>query len=348
MVAPLPKQPVVYNALGSFISDKVFSEATVKQEVADALPPRAAFLSTPLTNQLKNLTTRVSQNVVSSDAFQTIWAGANRAAMDRLLTRAREKQSPKQSRLEQKFDLNLSGAADQLRVKLGNVSTAIPTLQPNAKPSIDVKTDLHAKGSRLHEVIRGIDNLARILPLFVTATLLGALAFSLRRLHTTVTISIVTLILLLIELVGLKAGRQAVLDQVQNRNNLSAVGYIYDTLSSGLKDLMIWSLVGSIVVLLICWLLGPSRWAQSFRSWSRISRWQGSNLQDRWHDVRRWVRRREYYLWLALGVILLGVMAIFIDVTARSVVNAVLLLLSLVAAVHIVATPRKLQRAKVQ
>jgi hypothetical protein len=268
--------------------------------------------------------------------------------MDRLLTRAREKQSPKQSRLEQKFDLNLSGAADQLRVKLGNVSTAIPTLQPNAKPSIDVKTDLHAKGSRLHEVIRGIDNLARILPLFVTATLLGALAFSLRRLHTTVTISIVTLILLLIELVGLKAGRQAVLDQVQNRNNLSAVGYIYDTLSSGLKDLMIWSLVGSIVILLICWLLGPSRWAQSFRSWSRISRWQGSNLQDRWHDVRRWVRRREYYLWLALGVILLGVMAIFIDVTARSVVNAVLLLLSLVAAVHIVATPRKLQRAKVQ
>src|SRR5437660_702671 len=56
MVTPWPKQPAVYNALGSFISDQVFTNAPIQAEIADALPPKAAFLAGPLTGQLKSLT----------------------------------------------------------------------------------------------------------------------------------------------------------------------------------------------------------------------------------------------------------------------------------------------------
>ena len=53
-VSPLPKQPVVYTALGSYVSAQVFQAASVQQEIANALPPRAAFLASPLTDQLRN------------------------------------------------------------------------------------------------------------------------------------------------------------------------------------------------------------------------------------------------------------------------------------------------------
>src|SRR4051812_38153689 len=57
LVAPLPKQPVVSTALGSYITDQVFSAAEVKQRIEDALPPKAGFLAAPLASQLRTLTT---------------------------------------------------------------------------------------------------------------------------------------------------------------------------------------------------------------------------------------------------------------------------------------------------
>src|SRR4051812_44121010 len=56
LVTPLPKQSVVSNTLGTYISDTVFSEAPVEQAISDALPPRAAFLASPLAGQLQTLT----------------------------------------------------------------------------------------------------------------------------------------------------------------------------------------------------------------------------------------------------------------------------------------------------
>jgi hypothetical protein len=48
LVSPLPKEPVVSTALGSFIGSKVFDSAAVEGKVTDALPPKAEFLAGPI------------------------------------------------------------------------------------------------------------------------------------------------------------------------------------------------------------------------------------------------------------------------------------------------------------
>jgi hypothetical protein len=339
MVSPLPKQPVVSNALGSFISEKVFTATDVQQKISDALPPKAGFLAGPLTSQVQNITTKTSQRVVASDGFQTIWTGANRAAMNRLLTTARGQTPPLQARLNEKFDLNISDVEGQLSKALGGAASAIPALQPASKKALDVTTDLKAKPRKIHQVIRAADYLAAVLPLLVIAALMWAFAWSRRRRHTGLTITFTIIALMLLELIALKWLRQETLNQVHNPSNLNAVGYIYDTLVSGLKHTINVALILTIILTIILLLSGTTKIAQSFRQFIRVDRLKQTQAFIWWHKARIWVGNHEYYMWLASAVLVLAFLASVTTVNARAISNAILLILSLFAAFHIMATP---------
>src|SRR5579862_9353665 len=88
MVAPLPQVPVVTSALAGYVTTQIFTNIPVEQEIKDALPPRAAFLASPLASQLQTLTNKIATQVLKSDNFETIWTAANRTAMDRLTNNA--------------------------------------------------------------------------------------------------------------------------------------------------------------------------------------------------------------------------------------------------------------------
>jgi hypothetical protein len=342
LVSPLPKQPVVSTALGSFISDKVFTEASVEQKISDALPPKAGFLAGPLAGQLKTLTTRASQRLVAGNAFQTIWSGANRAAMGRLLANARGQPTPLQSRISQRFNVDISGTSGQLQNALGKASAAIPALQPAADKALAVSADLHQRPRRIHQVIRTMDFLAAVLPWAVVASVLGALAFSGRRRLTGQWTATTVIVLMLVELIALKWGRQQTLEQVHNPGNLSAVSYIYDVLIGGLKTSIGVVIVAMLIVLVLLLLAGPARWAQALRDFVRLDRLRRSGIAEWLHAARLWVRRWEYYMWLVAAVLVLAAIALFTDeVSSRIIVNGVLLMISLFALLHIIATPHR-------
>jgi hypothetical protein len=341
LISPLPKEAVVSNTLGSYISDTVFAEAPVEQAISDALPPRAAFLASPLAGQLHTLTTKAAQKLVASDGFQTIWVAANRIAMTHILADARGQKVPARGKLSEKFNLNLSNVSGQLGSVLGSASSAIPALQPASKTAINVSTDLHTRPHRLRQIVQAIDFSAIVLPLVFTACFLTALAVSLRRRHTSIVIAISLLIVMLVELIALKAGRQEVLNQVQHPANLAAVSFIFDALVAGLKQLIDTVLISLLFILGICFALGPADWAVKLRVLTRLDRWNGSDAQNWWTGARIWVRQWQYYIWLAIFIAVLAAMALLVNVGSRSVTNAVLLAISLFAMVHIIATPRR-------
>lgn len=339
LVSPLPKQPVVASALGGYISDQVFQNVAVQEKITSALPPQAGFLAGPLASQLKTLTTSAAQKLVASDAFQTIWSGANRIAMGRLLAQARGQTPPLQAKINEKFNINLSDSSGKLRDALGKASSAIPALQPAANKAINISTDLRSRPKRLQQYVKTTDTLAAVLPFLTVASFLGALALSAWRRRTTLVFALSIIVLMLVELIAIKWLRQETLNQVHNPANLSAVGYIYDTLVGWLKSMIYVVLAVMAVLSALLFLSSPAAWARSARSYIHIEKIRDSKVMAVWREARLWVKKYEYYLWLAVVVIALVILAIVGTVTGRTVANTILLMLSLFALLHIIASP---------
>jgi hypothetical protein len=339
LVSPWPKNPKVATALGNYISNQVFVTPAVQQKISDALPPRAGFLAGPLAGQLKTLTDNTARKLVASDAFQTIWTGANRAAMNRLLGSARGQTPPLQAKINQKFDIDISGSSGKLSQSLGKAAEAIPALQPASQKVIDVSTDLKTRPKRVQQFVKTTDTLARVLPMLAIAALLSALALSSRRRRTLMTGATTILVFMLLELIALKWLRQTTLEQVHNPANLPAVSYIYDSLVAWLRHMIYWILAAMIVLITWLWAAGPAGWAESTRAYLRLERFRQARLLISWHDFRFRVKRHEYYLWLAALILVLVIVAALADVNGRVVINSGLLLISLWALLHIIATP---------
>jgi hypothetical protein len=339
LVTPLPKEPVVSDALGTYISKRIFSSVDVEHAIGDVLPPRAVILAAPLTSQLETLTTNASKKIVASDGFQTLWSGANRVAMNRLIAQVNGDTPPLQQRINERFNIDISSVGGQLKERLGSAATAIPALQPASSKAIGLAVDLQAKRERLHAVVRNVYFAAAVLPVLSIAAVLCALALSARRRLTVMHFAAGVIGILLVELIAIKVLRQHVLGQVQDPANLPAVTYIFDAIVVWLRQMIFMALGVAALVLAACSAFGPAKWASSIQAALRLDRIAASRPAQRWLRARAAIRRRQTPVYLAVVALALVYMALVMDLTAQSATNAALATISLIAMARIIATP---------
>jgi hypothetical protein len=79
-VAPLSEDPAVRAAVSTYMTDQIFDTLNVEQRVEEALPPRAAFLATPLTAQVRGFVKDSVNKVLASPQFAELWPEMNRVA----------------------------------------------------------------------------------------------------------------------------------------------------------------------------------------------------------------------------------------------------------------------------
>jgi len=343
LVTPLPKQPVVSEALGTYIGKHVFSLADVEDRITSVLPPRADILAPPIADQLESITISTSKKIVASDNFQTLWSGANRLAMNRLVSQARGEPTALQKSVNERFNLNLSGVNGQLRDKLGSAAAAIPALQPASQKALTLAVSLQAKRERLWQVVRGVDYSAAVLPMVAIATLCGALAFAQKRRRTVMRIAAGCIVVILLELISIKAGRERILGLVQDPANIPAISYIYDTIVALVRHSMFWALGVAAFIFLIATAFGPAKWAWSFRSIVRLDKLAATRIGKWWQNARSTVRRHQTVTYVVIVGLALAYMALVMELNSQSSVNVILLTLSLMAIVRIVATPRAMR-----
>ena len=338
LVSPLPKEPVVADALGGYITTQIFASGAVQQKIEEALPDRAVFLAGPLTSQVKSVTNQAAVRLVASDVFQTIWSGANRAAMNRLLAQARGERTPLQQKLHDRFNLDLSGFSGKLRDALGAAAEAIPALQPLQEKTVQVSIDLKARPRYVQNTVRTVDFLAKVLPWAIIAGFLWAFALAHQKLRIVTTSLVAVAVIVLLELIALKVGQQTVVDQVKVASNVPAVTHIYEVITAGLRSNLLWALGLTVLGALVCLLVSPFVWARQLRSMVRLDK-LGNTTVAAWILVaRKWVGRYEYYIWLGLLLLVLIIAAFVMNsLSSAAAINAGLILLSLWAAVHIFA-----------
>lgn len=341
LVGPLPKQDVVAAALGGYVTDRVYDQAAVQQRVAAALPEQAAFLAAPIASQLESLTGKISRQVVQSDAFETVWSGANRVAMSRLLARARDQTGVIQDKVSERFNIDLSAVLPALRERLGSAAEALPGLRPGSGRVIQVTADLRTRTARLRQYVQAVDFLSAVLPLGVAAALLWALALARQRWRALLSVAVLSGIVILIELIALNWLRGTVLDQVQNPANLEVVGYVYDQLVHGLRSLMLWSLLGAVLIAILATLAGDSQLARSAQALVHTERLEASGPMRQIRASRAWVRARELYFLLGSVVLVLIALIFMAPMNGRVAANALFLFLGLSGIVHWWATPEQ-------
>ncbi len=343
-VVPLPQTPIVNTALSGYITGLIFENVDVEQEIKNVLPPKAAFIAGPLADQLHTLTTQATKRILQGNAFQTVWADANRFAMNRLLTNARSPSPPVDNKRIEQFNLDLSGVKDKLSNRLGATASALPALGSQSGQSFRIGANLQENRKRLWQYIRTADFLEVVLPFVVSVAFLGALAISRDRRRALLVIAAVSIVVLLVELIFIKAARQSVLDKVQHAQYRDAVGYIYDTVTAALRSFTSWLLVPGVLIVVVCVIAGPARWAVGLRAYLTRSLAFLRVLLSYWHDFRELVRRYKFFAWGGIGLLLLLWLAFVSGITASTVMKDVLIAVSLIELVFLAAYPRPVSR----
>ena len=79
-VAPLPQNPQVSAAVADYATTQIFRVVGVEQRLRDVLPPQAAFIAGPVSDQLADKIRQTTTTVLRSERFQSIWVELNRRA----------------------------------------------------------------------------------------------------------------------------------------------------------------------------------------------------------------------------------------------------------------------------
>ena len=84
-VAPLATNPAIQAQVATRVSQELIAQTDLTPRVKHALPPKAGFLVTPITDEVQKATYSITLKLVQSPKFEQLWVGANRASHKQLV-----------------------------------------------------------------------------------------------------------------------------------------------------------------------------------------------------------------------------------------------------------------------
>lgn len=287
-VGGIPSEPAVASALGTELTNQVFSALQVQQQVASALPPKASYLAGPITNGVEGYVRQGMTKTIQSPQFESLWVQANKFAHAQLVA-VLEGKSNAVTTTNGQVVLNLVPLLNAGLTQLEGVISGIvgrpvnlPTLNPNdvpasacekigaalgvALPSNCAQVPLFPadKLTRAQDLVRRLHN--GVTALFIITPILAALTIwiSDRRRRTSLQLlggSIIGLVVFRRALIWL---REALVSSGKPENK-AARQAILSHLLHGFFLATTWFLVGFALAALVLALTGPYGWARATR-----------------------------------------------------------------------------------
>ncbi|AIR99826.1 hypothetical protein [Streptomyces glaucescens] len=346
-VAPLASEPAVQDVVINRLTDRVVADVDVAA-VTDALaktlqdagaPPRvvegAKSLEGPLRNAVRTVVDRTVTRVITGDAFQQVWEGANRrahAAVVNMLTGDREGALRAEG---DTVELDVGAVVDQVRERLVDAGFDKAAAIPDSDRTITLfQTEELGKAQ---DAMRLLDVLGTWLP--VLTVVLAALAVWTAPAHRVmlVTTAAGVALMMVVLLVALAVVRRVYLDSVPpGALPTDAAAAVYDTFVRFLRDSTRTLLVVAVITALVACLYGPGRPARAVRTAAdRSTSAAGRRLGRagmRTGSTGRWLA--DHRAWTTAVVIAAGALALVL--WNHPTVAAVALVLGVAVAVLIV------------
>jgi hypothetical protein len=268
LVGPLPQDPKVAAALGTFTAERIFNSGTVENQISEFLPPRLSPAAPLLSEALQEQVAVVTENIVSSKAFTSTWTQINRRSHERLIELAHSEPLASDPAKAETV-LALDGLFDKVRERFGDSKTLLSEDQ-KAKAA-ELKVDLQQSVSTLRTTVSAIEMGAWLLPLIAIVLLAGAVLIAQNRRKAWLAIGVTLTVVSSLALFALKVTSNNFLDGIEQPVYRDAAQVIYDTLYGNLQMRLTWLLVTGVLVVALSLLFGPYRWATRTRQFLHLT-----------------------------------------------------------------------------
>ncbi len=175
-MAPVASSPAVQSAIANDVTTQLFEKADLQTKVKNALPPNAAFLATPLTNQLQGFSNTAAKKLVASDQFQNLWVTINRKAHNAVVAVLTGEQKGRISTSGGKVTLDLSSVTSNVQSRLQ--SSGISALQGVSLGNGQITLFSSPTLQKVQGVTKVLKGLAFLFPVLALGCLAGAAALA--------------------------------------------------------------------------------------------------------------------------------------------------------------------------
>jgi hypothetical protein len=267
-VSPLASNSDIQAAVSRTVVDALFSNADVQKRIENALPSRADFLGAPLSNALENYATQLTDKLLASSQFQTLWDGANKRAHTQLVALLTDDSGKKNGALAIKNGTVSLDISDVITKVQGRLVDAGLTFLSNVKvPPVSRSVEIiDSKGlADARSYASLLNTLAWVLPFLAFGALIASALLVRTRRRATIRAALVLVAACAFTLVVLALARTLYLDAVKSANQ-DAASAMFDILIRNLRYGLITLGVIGIVVAIAAYFVGPSSAAVKARS----------------------------------------------------------------------------------
>jgi hypothetical protein len=291
-VTPLAEDPAVQAAVSTYMTAQIFDTLDVQQRVEEALPPRAAFLATPLTSRMRSYVHDSVDKVLASEQFARLWPEMNRRAHRQVMAVINSESNVVRERGD-RVTLNLLPVVNEVlrlleqqvptlfgrTLNLPSISNGqIPAgLEARIESALGVKLPSNFgevtiyRGDELAAAQDAVVNVKKFLLLLVLGSFLAlalALWISPWRRRTTLQLGIWLVISVVAMTSLLRAIRAQLVEEVPAgvlRDGADAAAHVVFTTLRERGTQLLWL---GIVIALVAYLVGPARVPVALRRWS--------------------------------------------------------------------------------
>jgi hypothetical protein len=331
-VGPVINDPAVQSTLARVATNQLFTALDPQPAIADALPPRAAFLAGPITNGVKGFVQDQANNILASQQFQQVWLAANRTAHAALM-RVLRGQSKALTESNGQIVLSVVPLLNEVLQRVqGTVSgitgknITLPTLSGNELPSqacAKISSALNRplpstcgqiplfpadKLDQAQWAIRAFDRATIALLIITPLLFIAALLITRRHRRTLLQLTVGALLVMVIlrRVMFWLQDKLISSGQPQNKDARSAI--VHQVLH-GFFTVSLWVLWIGVAIVVVALVTGPYRWAVRSREWVAATAtvaWQQTRNAVAGREVAgAWVRAHLDLLRIAGGVLAL-------------------------------------------
>lgn len=273
IVTPLPSDPQVAAALGTFAAERLFEATNAEQRLRQQLPPRLAPLAKPLVNGLQERTADATVKIVQSEGFTHLWSTINLTGHEAVMRIARGEVTPQQQKRVD-MALKLGGLLTSVRERLGIEKAFLSDQQKDNLAEAQVS--LHQSVEQLRRTVSAIQTGAWLFPLAALVLLALAILAARQRRKAVLAAGLSMATLAGLMLLVINYGITQVENDIQQTVYRNAADVVIQAFYGNLHGRLIALLVLGIVIAFGAILCGPYRWAVGLRTtvsgWYRKSR----------------------------------------------------------------------------
>ena len=299
-VAPLATNPAIQTQVATRVSDELIARTDLQTRVKNALPSKAGFLVTPITDEVQKATYSITLKLVQSPKFEQLWVAANRASHKQLVAVLTGTQQGAVSTKDGKITIDLGKVEVTVKKDLAAKGITVFDKVPAVK-GLNFVLFQSNNLVRIQKLVNFLNKLAVVLPIITLLCFAGAVVLAKNRRRGLVRAGVGLALSMGLILVAIAVGRNQYLTGLKPPQSPQAASAVIDTVTANLRDAIRLILILAALVAIGA-LIAGNAWIRAKAADLRKPGWATGGPA---HDFVALHRRGLQWAVLALGLVIL-------------------------------------------